>query len=47
LQKYYEIWGKPPGEPLTAEEFAEREPAWNAEVRKQQEAANGRELEEQ
>jgi len=38
VQEYFEIWGKPPGGPLTAEEFAEREPLWNAKVLKQQEA---------
>jgi hypothetical protein len=44
FQEYYEIWGKPPGEPLTSEEFAKREPLWNAEVLKQQEAAKCWEL---
>jgi hypothetical protein len=29
---YYDIWGKPPGVPLTPEEFAGREPLWNARV---------------
>lgn len=27
-QKYFDIWGKPPGAALTPEEFAEREPLW-------------------
>jgi hypothetical protein len=27
---YYDIWGKAPGEPLTPEEFAAREPLWIA-----------------
>ena len=45
--EYLEIWGKLPGQPLTPEEFAQREPIWNAEVLKQQEAAKRRELEEQ
>ena len=30
--EYVRIWGKAPGEPLTAEEFALREPLWNARV---------------
>ena len=30
--KYIAIWGKPPGEPLTRQEFAEQEPLWNAWV---------------
>ena len=47
VQEYFEIWGKPPGAPLTPEEFAEREPIWNAEVLKQQEAAKRREAEKQ
>ena len=47
VQEYYEIWGKGPGAPLTPEEFAEREPLWNAEVLKQQEADKLREAEEQ
>ena len=29
-QQYVDIWGKPPGVPLTPEEFAQREPLWNA-----------------
>jgi len=29
---YLEIWGKLPGEPLTPEEFAERQPLWNAHL---------------
>jgi uncharacterized protein YecA (UPF0149 family) len=45
-QNYFDIWGKPPGVPLTSEEFAKREPIWNAEVFKQQEIAKRRELEE-
>lgn len=28
-QAYYDVWGKPPWEPLTEGEFAEREPFWN------------------
>ena len=43
VQKYFEIWGKPPGTPLTPAEFAERESLWNAEVLKRQEAAKRRE----
>jgi hypothetical protein len=35
-QNYFDIWGKSPGAPLTTEEFAEREPLWNAKVAKQQ-----------
>lgn len=35
-QQYVDIWGKPPGVPLTPEEFAQREPLWNARVLKQQ-----------
>ena len=31
-QAYVDIWGKSPGVPLTSEEFAEREPLWNAWV---------------
>ena len=31
-QACVEIWGKPPGVPLTPEEYAEREPLWNARV---------------
>ena len=46
-QQYVDIWGKPPGVRLTPEEFAQREPIWNAEVFKQQEAAKHREVEEQ
>jgi hypothetical protein len=46
-EEYCDIWGKPPGPPLTPEEFAQREPIWNAEVLKQQEAAKRREVEEQ
>ena len=46
-QEYFDIWGKPPGEPLTPEEFAEREPIWNAKVLKEQEAAKRREAEKQ
>ena len=44
---YVDIWGKPPGEPQTPEEFARGEPLWNAEVLRQQEAARHREAEEQ
>ena len=29
-QEYCDIWGKLPGQPLTPEEFAQREPLWNA-----------------
>ena len=47
VQQYFDIWGKSPSEPLSPEEFAEREPVWNAEVLKQQEAAKRREAEEQ
>lgn len=47
LADYLAIWGKPPGVRLTPEEFAQREPIWNAEVLKQQEAAKRREVEEQ
>lgn len=47
VQEYYEIWGKGPREPITPEEFAEREPRWNAQVLKQQEAAKHREDETQ
>ena len=47
VAEYLEIWGKLPGQPLTPEEFAQREPIWNAEVLKQQEAAKRREAEEQ
>ena len=36
VQEYVDIWGKPPWEPLTPEEFAEREPLWNAKVAGQQ-----------
>ncbi|WP_193211347.1 SEC-C metal-binding domain-containing protein [Luteolibacter marinus] len=31
-QTHVEIWGKSPGVPLTPEEYAEREPLWNARV---------------
>lgn len=34
-REYVAVWGKPPGEPLTSEEFAEREPLWNARVKPQ------------
>ena len=33
---YLAIWGKLPDDPLTPEEFAEREPFWNAWVEEQQ-----------
>ena len=36
-QAYFDIWGKPPGVPLTPEEFAEREPLWNRWCAGQQE----------
>ena len=35
-QEYFNIWGEPPGVPLTKEEFAEREPLWNARIQKRQ-----------
>jgi uncharacterized protein YecA (UPF0149 family) len=35
--------GKPPWEPLTPEEYALREPLWNARVEKNREAERGRE----
>jgi hypothetical protein len=28
-REYFDVWGKPPGVPLTPEEFAKREPMWN------------------
>ena len=34
VMDYIAIWGKPPGEPLTPEEFLEREPLWNRWVAK-------------
>jgi hypothetical protein len=46
-QAYFEIWGKWPGVPLTPEEFAQREPLWNAKVLDRQDAAKRREAEEQ
>jgi len=39
---YFAIWGKLPGQPLTPEEFAQREPIWNARALKQQEAEKGK-----
>lgn len=36
--EYLEIWGKLPGEPLTPQEFAEREPFWNAKCEAAQRA---------
>ncbi len=44
---YVTLWGKSPWEPLTPEEFAQREPFWNARVHKEQEAAKLREVEVQ
>lgn len=41
--KYFAIWGKLPGEPLTPEEYAEREPLWNAKLQKHQEARREKE----
>ncbi len=41
VQAYFDIWGKPPGVPLTPEEFAEREPFWNARVLAKIEEAEG------
>jgi len=32
VASYIEIWGKPPDVPLTPEEYALREPLWNAWV---------------
>lgn len=29
VSDYFEVWGKLPGQPLTPEEFAVREPLWN------------------
>lgn len=29
VSDYIEVWGKLPGQPLTTEEFAVREPLWN------------------
>lgn len=43
LDPYFTIWGKPAGVPLTPEEFAEREPIWNAKVLKDQKEAEQRE----
>ena len=39
---YFSVWGKMPGEPLTPEEYAEREPLWNAQVQERQEAKTRR-----
>lgn len=36
MQQYIDMWGKAPGEPLTPDEFAAREPLWNAKVAKRQ-----------
>ena len=38
VQQYVDIWGKLPGQPLTPEEFAAREPLWNRRVEEQQRA---------
>ena len=46
-QKYFDIWGKPPKEPLTPEKFAKRKPIWNAKVLKQQKVAERWEAEKQ
>ena len=45
--EYCDIWGKAPGEPLTPEKFAKREPIWNAKVLEQQEVAERLEAETQ
>ena len=42
--RYFKIWGKMPGEPLTSEEFAKCEPLWNAEVHQRQEAEKDNQL---
>ena len=34
--KYFAIWGKLPSEPLTPEEYAEREPLWIASIKQDQ-----------
>jgi hypothetical protein len=36
LHRLTSPWGKPPGVPLTKEEFAERKPLWNAWVEERQ-----------